>query len=276
MIMRLLLTLIMAFGMCLTSFGAATWPASTNGNNTFFGNNTFKTPSMMYGVTVTNAGNTAYLYISGNQGIGGLTGVIESTPSGMVLSGDTGLGNSIQISPLGVLSGNGSGLTSLTIPDPLTLNQLNVGTLILTNTIAGTNITGATTITNGLWGANLTNGLAGLNAPVFTGIVNAIVDSPTNTWTPDTAFPLGTAVSYQTNAAVSFGFTSLSSVPTTTERYGQLTIYANGADVTFSNISAIHFSDGLTNRTVTNGSCVVIAVDVIPGLRSNAAICHFP
>lgn len=157
MIMRLLLTLIMAVGMCLTSFGAATWPASTNGNNTFFGNNTFKTPTLAYGVTVTNAGNTAYLYISGNSGIGGLTGVIESTPSGMVLSGDTGLGNSIQISPLGVLSGNGSGLTSLTIPDPLTLNQLNVNTLIVTNKFLtnsiGVTVDGAgTAISSGIKG----------------------------------------------------------------------------------------------------------------------------
>ena len=122
--------------------------------------------------------------------------------------------------------------------------------------------------------ANIT---AGGTPPALNGlnITNLNYDSPTNTWTVNTALPLG-----QTNLAVSVGtatvgIPSLANVPSSGSRWGELLVIATGT-VTFTNHPSIRLSDGLTSRTITNGTTAVIAPKVWSGFKTNAAIVHFP
>jgi hypothetical protein len=99
-------------------------------------------------------------------------------------------------------------------------------------------------------------------------------ENPTNSWAADTPFGLGTNAFF-TSGAATLGITGVVNGPTTTERYGQLTILATG-NITFTNLATIiRTSDFLSSRTITNGNTAVISVDVIPGQCTNMAIVQF-
>lgn len=114
------------------------------------------------------------------------------------------------------------------------------------------------------------------NATVTTPSIYGYVDAQTNSWTTNTAIPLGfTNLILLSAANASCGITGVANTPSTTTRYCELTIIVTG-DVVFTNIPAIHFSDGLTSRTITNSTSAEISVKVFPGQRTNAAISYYP
>lgn len=220
--MRLLLTLIVAFGMCLTSFGAATWPASTNGNNVFFGTNTFSkkilgtatNSDLTLAVVREGVATNITVYSTNNdyEGIelieSGVTNIAARiTPNALqyLVGGDiatpsiilgaagdiTAIGDIKTTSTSGGFFGNGSNITNLTLPDPMTLNQLSVNTLIVTNAVT-LNLSGstnyyATNLNNGgsAPGQLLTatsTGVAWSNAPASTAGSTNVFDSGTAIW----------------------------------------------------------------------------------------------
>jgi hypothetical protein len=101
-------------------------------------------------------------------------------------------------------------------------------------------------------------------------------NSFTNTWTVNGPMAVGTGTNYVcSSGTATIGITGVANNPTSTEPYGQLTIVATGT-VTLTNLASIRMSDGLTSRTVTNGTSCVIGMDVLPGVRTNAAILQIP
>jgi alpha-galactosidase len=98
-------------------------------------------------------------------------------------------------------------------------------------------------------------------------------DTRTNSWAVNTAFPLGTNA-YYTSGAATFGFPGVANVPAVGERVGQLVIKATG-DITLTNIPSIYFSDGGTNRTITNGNTARIWMSITSGTISNALLTQF-
>lgn len=107
------------------------------------------------------------------------------------------------------------------------------------------------------------------------GIVQAqTFDNPTNTWAVNTAIGLGTNAVYVNSGTATLGITGIANGPTTTERYGQLTIINSGA-LTFTNWTSLHVSDHALTRTVPATTNLVITVDVIPGQCTNIAIGQF-
>lgn len=146
-------------------------------------------------------------------------------------------------------------------------------TALLTNSSSTAWSINGSSITN-LGAANIATGgvLPVLSAGSLT---NLNYNSATNTWTINTAFPVG-----QTNMAVSIGtatggITGIANGPASGNRWGELIVFATGT-VTFTNPVGVRFSDGLTSRTITNGTSAVISVKVWSGFKTNAAIVHFP
>jgi hypothetical protein len=137
------------------------------------------------------------------------------------------------------------------IPSTISVVQLNAGTVVFSNAPP-------------------------LNLSASTNYQGA-VNSPTNTWS-NGVLPVGTGTNYFiSSGTATFGITGIANSPTSTEHYGQLLIAATGT-VTFTNLAALHMSDGLTSRTVTNGTACAVAVDVMPGQPhgTNGAIVMFP
>ncbi len=93
-------------------------------------------------------------------------------------------------------------------------------------------------------------------------------DSATNGFT-------GTTFQLATNAyiksATNIYFTAVGNVPTSTARFGQLTIEATGGNITVTNPPSWFTSDLATTRTLTNLNLMTVAVEVQPGVRTNAA-----
>jgi len=117
-------------------------------------------------------------------------------------------------------------------------------------------------------------GAATATTLVASGIVTAQgFDSPTNVWVVNASIGMGTNAFYSSGAAT-IGIPGLLNGPTSTERYGELTIMATGT-VTFTNFAGFKTSDFLTTRTLTNGNTMVVGVSVIPGLCTNMAIVQF-
>jgi hypothetical protein len=101
------------------------------------------------------------------------------------------------------------------------------------------------------------------------------LDAQTNSFTTNSAFPLGfTNLILVTGANTGAGITGVANAGTSTERWGQLTIVTSGTFV-WTNPASIHASDFVTTRTITNGNTAVISVDVFPGQCTNMAIVQF-
>jgi len=100
-----------------------------------------------------------------------------------------------------------------------------------------------------------------------------MADSVTNQWTINGMIGLGTNYSF-TVGATTGGITGVANLPTSTERFCQITIVATG-DITFTNNIQIRTSDFAASRVITNGNTAVIAVTVIPGICTNLAIVQF-
>lgn len=81
-----------------------------------------------------------------------------------------------------------------------------------------------------------------------------------------TVLPMGT--NYNISLSSNLLFTGVANIPTTTEGYGKITAIATGT-VTITNPASMYFSDGLTNRTLTNGNLCELVVHVIPGFSTN-------
>jgi len=126
-------------------------------------------------------------------------------------------------------------------------------------------------------GNAITTTYAPLASPTFTGIVTApTYDSTTNLWVVNTGIALGATNWVYSGGTLTFGITGVINGPTSAFRDGSLTIIATSTACVFTNLASIHLSDGLTSRTITNGTSATIGVYVIPGLKTNGAICHFP
>lgn len=121
---------------------------------------------------------------------------------------------------------------------------------------------------------NITAGgvLPGLNAGSLT---NANRDVPTNTFTINTAFPVGQTNQVLTAGSVTGGVTGIANGPASGDRWGEGLLISTGTWV-FTNAVAIRASDGLTSRTITNGTTARIAFVVTTGRITNMAIVHFP
>lgn len=144
----------------------------------------------------------------------------------------------------------------------------------LTAPVLGTIASGNGAALTALSAANITAGgvLPGLNAGSLTNINN---DAPTNTFTINTAFPVGQTNQVLTAGAVTGGITGIANGPSSGSRWGEMTVFPTGAFV-FTNPASIKASDGLTTRTLTNGTVVEIAIKVVTGRSTNMAIVHFP
>lgn len=108
-------------------------------------------------------------------------------------------------------------------------------------------------------------------APILTAYTIATIqgfESPTNLWVANTVFNLGTNY-FISQGAATVGITGIGNTSVANrEKYGQLMILATGT-VVFTNEANIKFNDGLTSRTITNGQCATIAIDYMPGRRTN-------
>jgi hypothetical protein len=96
-------------------------------------------------------------------------------------------------------------------------------------------------------------------------------DSVTNTFS-GTSFLLGTNSFISSGSNI--GFTGVANVPASLLRYGQLTIKATG-NITVTNPATWKTSDMAVSRVCTNGNFLTMAVEVMPGIYTNAAICQF-
>lgn len=161
--------------------------------------------------------------------------------------------------------------------------------LVGTNAISGTNsashisinaapVQGGTFVGNFVGdGSGITNAPyiekssgTGTNITLYSITTLQTTDNPTNSWSFNTDFNLGTNF-FATSGATTGGITGLGNKSTSTERYGQLVIVATG-DIVFTNPVSFHASDFLSSRTITNGNTATIAVDFIPGQCTNLFI----
>ena len=118
--------------------------------------------------------------------------------------------------------------------------------------------------------------------PTFTGLLtgsgqaltNVSHAAPTNAWTANTPLILGTTNYYATSGTATIGITGVQNVPVSGTDYTELTLLSTGT-ITFTNVAGIKFNDGLTSRTITNGNSAVLAVTVMAGRVTNAAIVQF-
>jgi hypothetical protein len=265
---------IYTYGVIRMLFPGPNWPVSVY-------------PTLLYGdLTVTNA----------------LTNGVSDAASGNLKVVGAVAANSF--------SGGGSALTGFTsgqIPDLSVTYERHVAVLTnsyyASNTVSGGQFPAGTVAVNGIragafigsdgtsriWtndavgltnipAAQLTGSVAdarlSANVPIMSsGFISNPVDSSTNTWAINTALPVGTNC-FISQGAATIGFTAVANVPTSTERYGQLTIAATGT-ITFTNPASVHASDFQSSRTITNGNWCVVALDVIPGQITNMAIVQF-
>jgi len=102
----------------------------------------------------------------------------------------------------------------------------------------------------------------------------AVLDSYTNTWTADTAFPLGATNYFATSGEATLGVIGIATASTSTARFGVLDLVATG-DITFTNEAGFRTSDFLDSRVITNGNTAQILVNYIPGQTTNMAIVQF-
>lgn len=115
-----------------------------------------------------------------------------------------------------------------------------------------------------------------LNGPATVGTLTVSgISFGTNLFS-GTLFQVGT--NYNITTSANLGFTGVANIPTTTYGVGELMVLASGGNVVITNIRAMAFSDGLTNRTLTNGDSAEISIKVTPGVRTNTmyAITHMP
>ena len=99
-------------------------------------------------------------------------------------------------------------------------------------------------------------------------------DSVTNAF-GGAVFQLGASYTTNCSSTAAITFTGVANIPASTERWGQLTIMARGGNVAVATPASWFVSDGLASRTCTNGNNMVIALDVQPGIFTNAAIVQF-
>lgn len=302
--MKTLATLLLTLTLALPSL-AAVWPAGTNtANQTFFGNNNFLGSLKQNGVDVltnaaggsqtpivsdinyaghsaTNIGSLSAasmslttLNVSGTLSAGTLVANLASStnlPGASVAGGFTNLvGQAAPAQIQGTLSNSitGNAATATATSQNTFTNLIKYGDSYRTNA-SWIDANGDVVCSNALGIVTASSGKLTASGTVLA----QNFDTPTNAWTANTAFPLGTNTFY-TSGAATFGFTSVANGPTSTERYGQMTVKTTGT-VVLTNIPSIYFSDGLTNRTITNGNTAVIAMDVVPGQVTNAAIVQF-
>lgn len=124
--------------------------------------------------------------------------------------------------------------------------------------------------------SNIVDGAIGTNdvdAVFYEHLLSPAYDAVTNGWSADTALPLATNLVF-TSGAATLGFTGVSSLPTSTERWGRMTIVATG-DIVFTNPANVYASDYVLSRTVTNGNTAQVTVHVIPGVATNLNIDQF-
>lgn len=237
----------MLLAMALPTLGAQTWPAGTNVANFFFRTNQFR-EATSFGVghtnIITDAGSKlngvgfTNNFLSGYQlniapqtigippseailGADGASGYLELVDS-TTITGKVSFtaANGFSFTG-GLLTGDGAGLTNLVIPDPLTLGQINVGTLILTNppvldlsastNYAGSNVVGAVALATGATNDDLGNKIsttyykAGsvMNLSVSTNLNGSglFYQTNANNTTPDFWVPYSLL---ETNAAFAF------------------------------------------------------------------------
>lgn len=124
-------------------------------------------------------------------------------------------------------------------------------------TIANVDTSGAATFGSTL---DVTGNLSGTNQVIAQGWQNY-----TNLFS-GTLFPTGT--NYNISLSSNFTFTGVSLVSTKNESYGKIMAIATGT-VTVTNPASWYASDGLTNRTLTNGNLGEMIVKVIPGFATN-------
>jgi hypothetical protein len=218
-------------------------------------------------LTPTNVTIATNLFLSGN-----LTASGSVTATNGVIIGATGTN---------VISDQGSAVSGWTATNGVFTTT--AGTRTFTHNTTSTSVTNTSTLTGTVWGngaqTEYYNGSATVTIGktngtlTTTGVVTASgYDCATNLWTIGN-FPLGTNL-YYTVGANTVGISGIGNGPTTTERFGQLTIKATG-DITFTNLVSIATSDFLRTRTITNGNFAVIAIDVYPGIVTNMAIAQF-
>lgn len=220
----------------------------------------------------------ANVYLTGTAEAAGLTSTTTLTAgSGGTFTVDTG----------GMLS-----LPGLTNTGHLRVDGIaTIGTLLATNGLTATTASGVQPIFKDSGGVNQFTYDAGgesftVNKSLTTsanndvtvgGILKAtIFDSVTNTWAVDTPLPLGeTNYVYVGSGTVTFGITGVATQPTTTARYGVLTIISGGT-LTFTNPATImKASDFASSRVITNGNSCDITVKVIPGQCTNLSIVQY-
>ncbi len=183
--------------------------------------------------------------------------------------------------------GDGSGLTGL--PSSVGITNADTRNIRLVN---GIQVGGTAAPTSGINVSNtvaaagsqmLTNGNVNVGAALNVGgtltattpTIYGYLDAQTNSFTTNTAFPLGfTNLLLVTGANTGAGITGVVNAGTSTERWGQITIVASGTFV-WTNPAAIHASDFVTTRTITNGNTALISIDVFPGQCTNMAIVQF-
>ncbi len=105
-------------------------------------------------------------------------------------------------------------------------------------------------------------------------VTNMAYDAPTNTFTINSAFPVGQTNQVLSAGSVTGGVTGIANGPTSGDRWGTLEIVSTGTLV-FTNPVSIHASDYLTTRTITNGNTAIISFQVTTGRWTNMAIVQF-
>lgn len=244
------------------------------------------------GIAATTAHVTSALGFTPQNGSATLSNVVAGTH---VIPWATGATNAINatnfagttISMSGALNVGGAAhfTNDVTVDGTISATEFDVGTIVLTNGIDGTNILGV--VTNA-YNAGVATNVQNISSNIVAGTgitlatnggaititVKPIYTAPTNTWTVDSTFGIGTNSVLAMGTATG-GITGVANASSTEQSIGELTVLSTGTAV-FTNIASIHASDGLTSRTITNGTSACIAIQVIPGQRTNMAIVHFP
>jgi hypothetical protein len=93
----------------------------------------------------------------------------------------------------------------------------------------------------------------------------------TNAWALDTPIPFATNGLVLVSGAATGGITGVTGFPASANGCVELTVKATG-DVVFTNVAGFRCSDGLSSRTITNGSTADIVLKVVPGVATNMYI----
>lgn len=242
--------------------------------------------------SVSSAGG--YVFYNGVIGDGsGLTNLTPTAVAGAITNGNTfnvqlgggtwKFGNNLTLTNSGGIlaltnvAGTGRGTVAaaangdgVALKGALAVEYLSASTLgvLVSNSVPfRVDDGGNVTISNGTVVASL-----GLNTRFMLGYV----DSLTNSWTTNTALPLGVTNLLATlSANVNGGITGLTGAGTVNdERWGRLNIVATG-NVTFTNPASFRSSDFVTSRIITNGNSCEIVVTWQQGVYTNMLIHQF-